>query len=237
MKACDFNKFLAMWKELQAMYKQTVSETAGVWIFQAFEEYDLKDIQQAIPIALQRLEFAPKPSDIIKVIKEMHGEDEATLEAKANAFYTELNKGFSIAHDIVTTDKRAVIAFYQCFNDIREFGNRPLNAEVFDRKAFVNAYVRAKSYWMSNQISKHTNVIRGIYYNDPKPPVRFIGNIQACMEIAKQIYTEQEPRLLSCEHPKAIENKANKSERYVTKDELDTLIHELEASLKGGANA
>lgn len=237
MIAQDFDQFFDDWKTAKEIFGKVVTEKEAFKVFNALADFALADVKSAIDESLRRSRFAPTVADIVEIIKERYGQDDATLEAVANNWYSELNKGFSMAHDIVTTDKRAVVAFYQCFTDIRDFAEHPLSADVFDRKRFVTTYLRVKPYW-ADEISEMNNVIKGIYHNNEKPPIRFIGNHQACLEIVKKLYQEKAPKLLSLERPipVLIENKSPCNE-YVKKSDIENAIKELESIIKGGANA
>lgn len=244
----EFEEFQSYWTDIKSIYGKEVSKNEPLYVFNALKEYSLTDIQNALTIVMQNSKFAPTVADVIEALKELKGEDPITLEARANKFYNELNREFSIANDIVTTDKRAVIAFYQCFTDLRDFGSHPLSADPFDKKAFVKAYVSVKPYWVERAISPQLNVIKGIYHDSEKPKVKFIGKKDLCLQICKAIYQDKKPILLEelktlreCT-PKQLtasndvnvpeEKKSTPQTIFTTSEELTEFIKELADHLK-----
>lgn len=249
----DLTEFTQYWSDIKEIYGKQTTKNEPLIVFNALRGFGLEDIKNALTIVMQTSKFAPTVADVIEAIKELKGEDPVTLEARANKFYNELNKEFSIAHDIVTTDKRGVIAFYQCFNSIQDFGSHPLSADPFDKKAFVKAYVSVKPYWLERAVSPQLNVIKGIYHNSAKPKVKFIGNKDCCFEICKVIYKDKIPDFIELTRiaPKCsqidlkqssgtqvLQEKKNVSEtNYVTKEEFQKFFEEFEKALKGNKNA
>ena len=212
MKQADFNDFTVLWTTVKNMYSKTVSQAETLLVFNAFDKYSLDDVKKAISKVIKTSEFAPTPASVIKAIQEMHFEDQSSLEVKANKWYMTLSDGFSIGHDIITDDSRAVIAFKQCFRNVNGFRTVNAQTDAFRRKDFIQAYVAVTNGQLQHQ-PKEINWIQGIYSSSDNPLVRFIGNIEKCKKIAKIIYQYKRPRYTTLNDIAEIEYKRVQREK------------------------
>lgn len=247
MKQKDFNEFTVLWTSVKNMYplKAPVSTAEVTLVFNALESYSLADVKRAISKVIKTSEFAPTPASVIKAISELHREDDASLELKANKWYMQLSDGFSVGHDIITDDQRAVIAFKQCFRTVNDFGRIDSKSDAFRRKDFIQAYIAVKPQWLSNGIVEDLNQIKGIYSTACNPLVRFIGDIEKCKKIAKSIYANKRPRYTTLNDIARIqrehvqneklalsgtsipsEDKNASKELYVAKEEMEKFFNE-----------
>lgn len=207
MEKKDYADFATAWETAREVLNKSakfepLSNRAMIAIFNTFIEFPLELVRKGLSRVVATSEFMPSPAQVVNVIKEIYGEDEASLQLKADTWYSKLNKDFSMGHDIITDDRRAVVAFKQCFKDMREFGSHPLSADPFDRKAFVKAYMQVKDCWIRD--GKNTeddfeqlNHIRGIYSYEERMSVRFIGDLEKCKQIAKTVYLNKRPRYIT----------------------------------------
>lgn len=215
MKQNDYNEFTVLWTSVKNMYplKAPVSTAEVTLVFNALESYSLNDVKKAISKCIKTSEYAPTPASVIKAINELHREDDASLELKANKWYMILSDGFSVGHDIVTDDLRAVIAFKQCFRTVNDFGRIDAKSDAFRRKDFIQAYVAVKSQWLSKPFNAEDYQIKGIYSSSFNPLVRFIGDIEKCKYLAKSIYVNKRPRYTTLNDLAEIEFKRSQNEK------------------------
>ena len=230
MKIEEYPKFRAFWSDVVSMFNQEASETRIKLTFNSLADRSLKDVINATYAVLKTSRFVPTVADIEDAIKAKQGQDKAGLEARANDFYNKLNKDFTMAKDIITPDRRAVLAFTQCFGDLFEFGSHDLSADPFDRKAFVNAYVNAHEEWLDRVPAR----IRGIYADSERVPVRFIGDYKECTRLAELEFADkrQVPVLPLKQEAKLLQAPNRPAEtKYVTKEEHEQYLQELEHEL------
>lgn len=228
----DYPGFADLWFRANRLFRYEPDTESIQLAFELLSEYPLSVVEKAILLTLKRLKFPPTPSDVIQDIKVVLGIDPATLEAKANFFWNEINKNFSIAYDIITTDRRAVFAFTRCFSSIEKFGGHDPKAEPFDRKDFISAYVTCRDEWLR---SPELNLLKGIYHDSQKPKVRFIGDYKDCSVIAEIVYQNRVAELpeLPNKQKKALPQKKDDAEKhYATTEELQRILEEFNVSIK-----
>lgn len=229
----DYPTFADTWFRANKLLRYEPDTESIQLAFELLAEYPLNVVDKAILRTLKRLKFPPTPSDVIQDIKVVLGIDPETLEAKANFWWNEINRDFSIANDIITTDRRAVFAFTRCFSSIERYGNHEQKAEPFDRKDFIAAYVNCREEWLK---SPDLNLLKGIYHDSDKPKVKFIGDYKDCSVIAEIVYHAKTPRLPELENKqrlKALPKKeVDAEENYATPEELQKILEEFNVAVK-----
>lgn len=190
MKETDFTEFKNLIVDTYNVFNKSVTDGAVKIMFTALREYEYAEIGSAIMYSLKTSAYPPTVASIVTIVKKQRGEDEESLKARAEKFYNAISYNLDSGCDYVCDDPRAVHAFRLCFGSLREFGQHSTASDVFDRKAFVEAYINARNFGKEY-------VIKGSQHFTDSPRVRFIGCKNDCARIAKSFYLacNKKPRL------------------------------------------
>lgn len=192
----DYNNFATLWVATKSIYQYSkeVTDAEVRIVFSTLRDYSFYDVSRALSYIVGNSKDIPVPKMIKDTIKMFRHEDSASLELKANKWLADLAKDFSIGHDIICSDTRAVIAFKTIYNNVRQYNSVSKNNEPFLKKAFIENYVNVADGYIDKCDYEQGNQIRGIYAHTFNPLVRFIGDIERCKQIAKIVYADKRPR-------------------------------------------
>lgn len=220
MDKTDYNKFVVLWVGTMSLYPymKEPNDTSLMLCFNAFKEFSFEDFQKGIQLFISESTEAPVPANVKLAILKVRKEDKGSLEIKANKFYLDLSNGFSVGHDIITDDQRAVLAFKQVYRTVQSFNSVRSTDEPFRRKEFIKAYVEARKEWLDSDDIQRLNWIKGIYANSTNPLVRFIGDVEKCKRIAKEIYKYKRPRYTTLDDMARIALKRSQIEKIELSD-------------------
>lgn len=192
----DYNNFAMLWVATKSIYQYSkeVTDAEVRIVFSTLQDYSFYDVSRALSYIVGNSKEIPVPKMIKDTIKMFHHEDSASLELKANKWLADLAKDFSIGHDIICSDTRAVIAFKTVYNNVRQYNSVTKSNEPFLKKAFIENYVNVAEAYIGKCDYEQGNHIRGIYAHTFNPLVRFIGDIERCKQISKVVFENKRPR-------------------------------------------
>lgn len=136
---------------------------------ECFKNYTLEEVDDAMTEYMSEGKFAPVPADIIEIIKRRKGLDKASLELAADKWFNNFVASVSFRCDNVTTDERAVAAFYIAFGSLSHFGALSSNADKTEiykanfRRVYVNvgeADIRAAGNVIYGEVDPVENTVQ-----------------------------------------------------------------------------
>lgn len=194
MNSQDLKDFTALMSSTWELFNREITPSQIGLLFKTLKHYPLDDIEKGVEYCLKTSQFCPTIKNIIAGIQTIHGVDESSLKVKSNVFWNSLNRHFDLGADIICDDPLAVYAFKACFGSLEQYANHDFKSEPFDHNRFEETYLNLRPEYLSQDI-RERYVIAGIYHTGKFPNMKFIGDKDFCMKIAKQIYRkDQIPR-------------------------------------------
>lgn len=157
------------WSTLMGMFKKEATDNEMELVFRAFDSFTPDEVKDAIGEYLRSGKYAPVPADIIEIIKRRKGLDKASLEIAADKWFNNFVASVSFRCDNVTTDERAVAAFYIAFGSLSHFGALSSNADKTEiykanfRRVYVNvgeADIRAAGNVIYGEVDPVENTVQ-----------------------------------------------------------------------------
>lgn len=194
MEMNDKTAFAIEWRKANAMFNREVSPEVCNYAFELLQTFELNDVILGIRRAICTSTFAPTVADVVNAIKAKYKLDEDTLKAQAETVYNGF-KYVNSGSDVWVEDARAVIAFKRAFGTLKAYCLHDVKADPFDRKAFVECYIKTpRNSFNPNDPKSH--LLEGIYSFSDDPCVMWVGDKDACLRYARAYYktTGQSPR-------------------------------------------
>lgn len=171
---------------------------------ECFKNYTLDEVDEAMTEYMSEGKFAPVPADIIEIIKRRKGLDKASLELAADKWFNNFDSNVDYHVDNVTTDERAVAAFYIAFGSLGRYGSLSCEPEDFERhKAhFRHVYVNVGEA----DIKAAGNVITPQEYCiNNRNAVKLLGNLKEAKALIPVLYPDRRVRIVNDPDRKVIE--------------------------------
>ena len=236
----DFDKFLEIWSEFFQFFRQEPTKHQTKLAFNALIGHDFEDLENAINdycVSNSYLDQNPLP----KLLERMTSGSNEDLKAQAVRIYGEIlhNLGGS---DLVIASRRGAFALKKAFGSLARLAKSPDNEyqNSKDQQAYITAFLSAKSQDLENL----QFVFRGTANNGSTPNVRFIGNYDKCLELARAYYEPLgyrpsyplEPATAAKLEQARNEVERRKSEEFIkrmTPQEYDEIIAQIRALCPG----
>lgn len=216
------------WGALKRSYGKEPFDGEVELASQCFEPYTLEEVDEAMTEYMSEGKFAPVPADIIEIIKRRRGVDKASLEIAADKWFNDFVNHVNFRCDNVTTDERAVAAFYITFGSLTHFGQLSSDADKTEsyKASFRRTYVNVSE----TDIRAAGNVIRAEIYPQENT-VHLLGNRKEAKALlpvlfpGKHLIINNDPDRQAKLAPPEVRRPVTEDERRQVLEQVDKVLN------------
>lgn len=203
----DYNRFCQIWGDLKSSYDKVIPNNALMYtVYQVFcsvYEVTNESLERAVYSWIASEPYEPKPSQLIEKIK-FDGRTKDEAKTYAAKLFRQLADVVTSSHDIVFSDNRACIAFFNLFTSPNGFGacfrDKSLDRWTSD---FVEQYINCRLIDHIDTLRNHKVMFAKVRNTTAGQgqEVYICGDYQQGLAIIKDVY-EGIPHRIVRDEPK-----------------------------------